>query len=109
MPSRFALGNNTNAIARFEALLRVMARLSCMNWLQGRIAPSLGANGRQAAGLGASGIEGPVRAPAPTRSALRGLRAGIAAVFRKGGLGALVRKSVDVPAPAEFLSGLGYG
>src|SRR5208283_3638037 len=30
MPSRLALGNNTNASARFDALFRVIARLSCM-------------------------------------------------------------------------------
>src|SRR6185369_4336796 len=30
MPSRFGLGSMTNASARFEALLRVIARLCCM-------------------------------------------------------------------------------
>src|ERR1022692_1371730 len=65
MPSRLSRGNNTNAIARFEALFRVIARLSRMgSGLNiGRVSLT---HGRQPAGFGEGWVAGPMwatRAP----------------------------------------------
>src|SRR5258708_37902475 len=57
MPSRLALGNRTKAIARFEALLRVIARLCCM---------------RQRLGFGGSSVRIGGKPPASDSAGFRG-------------------------------------
>src|SRR5579859_1071624 len=78
MPSRLALGSKTKASARFEALFRVMVRLSCMASGQGaRVIFSV--DGRQPASFREGGVEraigvaGAAASFAPSESS-RGLR-----------------------------------
>src|SRR5256885_11800031 len=60
MPSRLARGNSTKASARFEALLRVMLRLSCILSLRRVFGWEIVGHRRQPAGFGQSRIALPV-------------------------------------------------
>src|SRR5689334_17141147 len=97
MLSRLALGSSTKAKARFDALLRVIARLCSMSSGK-RVRRAFDAHGRQSPGLGQRRVARPMFAPAPTFAVVPALpadaRAGIHRSFR--GFLRLVRMMVVV-------------